>query len=232
MEISADRLRGLRRYALEMSAGYLQAVFLEMFGDPVTNPMGWEVVKLKDISRQITDGTHKTPKYVQEGIPFISTVHVSEDGIDWDNAKHISQEEHNQLYRRCGPEVGDILYTKVGSVGFALPVTDPRPFSIFVQLALLKIQSEMVKTEFLVELLNMPTLRNKVLSRLTGATMKYIGIGDIGRMEVPLPPKHSQKVFCVVANQFERLRAQQREALRQAEHLFQGLLQAAFRGEV
>lgn len=53
----ADRLRRLRRYALEVSAGYLQAVFVEMFGDPVRNPMGWERVALGDLDTKFTYGT-------------------------------------------------------------------------------------------------------------------------------------------------------------------------------
>ena len=57
----ADRLRRLRRYALELSEGYLQAVFVEMFGDPVRNPKEWKWATVQDVSVKVTDGEHVTP---------------------------------------------------------------------------------------------------------------------------------------------------------------------------
>ena len=60
----ADRLRRLRRYALELSEGYLQAVFVEMFGDPVRNPKEWKWAKFED-AREGSDGEHVTPQRTQ-----------------------------------------------------------------------------------------------------------------------------------------------------------------------
>lgn len=226
----ADHLRRTRRYAQQLSDSFLQAVFVEMFGDPVDNEMDWKVTELRQISRQITDGTHVTPTYVESGVPFISTIHVSEHGIDWSRAKRITREEYEALNRRVNPQIGDILYTKVGSVGLAVPVLDDRPFSIFVQLGLIKLYSEKCDFRFLTQHLNTPSFRNRILARITGATMKYIGIGDIGELKIILPPLPLQQKFAHIVQQFERLRAQQREAERQAEHLFQTLLQRAFSG--
>ena len=67
----ADRLRHLRRTAHDLGESLLQSVFLEMFGDVETNPMGWDVVELQELTRLITDGTHVTPTYLPSGIPFI-----------------------------------------------------------------------------------------------------------------------------------------------------------------
>ena len=63
-----------------------------MFGDPVINPMGWDKKTLVEVSNKITDGTHQSPKF-------------------------ISEEEYNQLIKHTPIEVGDILYTSVGSYG-------------------------------------------------------------------------------------------------------------------
>lgn len=226
----ADRLRQLRRHARRLADSLLQSLFVEMFGDPGINSNGWDIVDLQELSRLITDGTHVTPTYLQSGIPFISTVHVSEKGIDWDNAKYISLEEHRKLTKRCKPEVGDILYTKVGSVGLALPVPDEREFSIFVQLALIKIRKELCNLYYLVQYLNMPQVRNPILAKLTGATMKYIGVGDIGEIKVILPPLPLQEEFARAAARVESLRRRMSEGERQAEGLFQSLLAESFDG--
>ena len=165
--------------------------------------------RLADITNQITDGVHKTPDYQESGIPFISTVHVNKEGIDWTRSKFISEKEHNELIKRCRPQRGDILYTKVGSVGLAVPVIDDREFSIFVQLALLKPKDEIVDQQFLTAQLNMPSIFQRVNSSLSGATMKYIGVGQIGEICVILPPLSVQNKF----NQLMSMLTRHREGL-------------------
>lgn len=229
---SADQLRRQRRYAQELNDSFLQSVFIQMFGDPIKNPNGWDVVTVGDVCLQITDGVHATPKYLKSGIPFISTVNVTERGIDWSQAKFISEREHEALIKRCKPESGDLLYTKVGTVGISLPILDRRPFSIFVQLALLKVEQSKCLFRFLNQMLNMPSVRHSITSKLTGATMKYIGIGDIGRIKIVLPPLEEQEKFVRALESFERVQLQQKEAARQAEHLFETLLHRAFLGEL
>jgi len=211
---------------------FLRSAFLDMFGDPVTNPKGWEKQPLAKICEKITDGVHKTPKYVIGGVPFVSTVHLNKDGINWDSTKFITEVEHAALIKRCQPEVGDVLYTKVGSVGLAVPVIDPRPFSIFVQLALLKLPSKKVDFLYVATHLNLPQFRAAVVSRLTGATMKYIGIGDIGRLQIMVPPLREQQRFARIYDQAKCLRFKSEEKSREENALFNSLVQRAFRGEL
>ncbi len=102
-------------------------------------PETWQWVKLGDICTKITDGTHHTPKYISEGVPFISVKDVRNYKIDFSNTKFISKEEHNELIKRCFPEEGDILITKSGTIG-RLAIVPNIEFSLFVSVALLKIQ--------------------------------------------------------------------------------------------
>lgn len=121
-------------------------------------PKDWEVVKLKNICIKITDGTHKTPKYVEKGIPFISTQNIKlfNKGFDFSQyRKYISLEEHKELTKRCKPEKGDILISKCGTIGRTKLVDVDYEFSIFVGLALLKLNKKKVCGEFLEQLLNL-----------------------------------------------------------------------------
>jgi len=228
----ADAVRRKRQQTLDLADQFLRSAFLDMFGDPVTNPKGWEKQPLAKICEKITDGVHKTPKYVIGGVPFVSTVHLNKDGINWDSTKFITEVEHAALIKRCQPEVGDVLYTKVGSVGLAVPVIDPRPFSIFVQLALLKLPSKKVDFLYVATHLNLPQFRAAVVSRLTGATMKYIGIGDIGRLQIMVPPLREQQRFARIYDQAKCLRFKSEEKSREENALFNSLVQRAFRGEL
>ena len=75
----------------------------------------WGVLELQELCTHIVDGTHYTPKYVPDGIPFYSVENVTAD--DFTNVKYISENEHNLLIRRCNPQRGDILLTRIGSLG-------------------------------------------------------------------------------------------------------------------
>jgi type I restriction enzyme S subunit len=72
----ADEIIRKRKEAIALTEQLQKSIFLDMFGDPVTNPKGWEVKRLEDVTTKITDGTHKTPQYVQEGILFLSAKNI------------------------------------------------------------------------------------------------------------------------------------------------------------
>src|SRR3990170_2801985 len=73
-------------------------------------PKGWRWVTVGDVATKVTDGTHKTPRYVDNGVPFISVNNISSDGIiDFSDCKFITSEEHEYLYKRCNPEIGDVF---------------------------------------------------------------------------------------------------------------------------
>ena len=82
----ADRLRRLRRYAREMSESYLQAVFLEMFGDPATNPLGWEMHRLGKHIKFLTSGPRGWADYYSDsGVRFIRSLDVQMNQISEEN---------------------------------------------------------------------------------------------------------------------------------------------------
>ena len=70
---------------------------------------GWKIKKLKEICAKITDGTHQTPKYFDEGVIFLSSKNVTSGKIDWDNIKYIDEKQHLEMHKRVAPRVGDIL---------------------------------------------------------------------------------------------------------------------------
>jgi type I restriction enzyme S subunit len=77
----ADALRQLRRQADGRAQELLQALFCEMFGDPVTNPKNWETIKLEEVCHRITDGTHQSPPFEDRGIPFLFVSNIVDGKI-------------------------------------------------------------------------------------------------------------------------------------------------------
>jgi type I restriction enzyme S subunit len=104
-------------------------------------PAHWNASRLKYVTHLIIDGTHVTPTYLDEGIPFLRVtdiVQADTKEINLDNAKFISEEEHKILSKRSKPQKGDLLYSKNGTIGVVRVVNWDFEFSIFVSLCLIK----------------------------------------------------------------------------------------------
>lgn len=150
----ADELRAKRRAALEKLDSLTQSIFLDMFGDPATNPKGWPDAVLGDLILCVSDGPHVSPSYARDGIPFLSTRHIRAGQISWEDLKFISAEDAKVHWRKCRPQRGDILYTKGGTTGLAARVDTDRPFAVWVHIALLKPDSAKVEAVWLENMLN------------------------------------------------------------------------------
>ena len=98
--------------------------------------MAW--VMLGEILWSVKDGPHYSPKYQEEGIPFISGGNIRPTGIDFKNAKFISKELHEELSKRCKPEKWDVLYSKGGTTGIARVNNYDIDFNVWVHVAVLK----------------------------------------------------------------------------------------------
>ena len=70
--------------------------------------------KLEEVCTKITDGTHDTPERLTEGIKFITGKHIRPFSIDYNNSDYVTIKVHTEIYKRCNPEYGDILYTNIG----------------------------------------------------------------------------------------------------------------------
>lgn len=94
--------------------------------------------RLEEVCHTIVDGTHKTPTYLEKGVPFLRVTDINAEEIDWSSVKYISEDEHRELCKRCRPEKGDILLSKNGTIGITKVIDWEIEFSIFVSLCLLK----------------------------------------------------------------------------------------------
>jgi len=228
----ADRLRRTRRYALELSDTYLRSVFLEMFGDPVENPKGWDKGELGDVILSAKDGPHVSPNYSNSGIPFLSTRNVKKGQLIWEDLKYISYEDVKEHWKKCKPERGDILYTKGGTTGIAKAIDFDKDIAVWVHIAVLKLRKDVVNSLWLENMLNSDFCYKQSQELTFGIVNRDLGLQRMPKIKIYIPPRSLQEKFAAIVQKSDRIRAQQREALRQAEHLFQTLLHRAFRGEL
>ncbi len=173
---------------------------------PFDIPDSWEWTRLGSLLSVISDGTHKTPNYVSEGVPFLSVQNISSGKFDFTKIKYITQKEHNKLIERIKPQKNDILFCRIGTLGKAIKCTLDFEFSIFVSLGLLR-SIEVSLTDYLVFVINSP-LGDKWIhnNRVGGGTHTYkINLVDIPKMLIPIPPIEEQKRIFDKLSLFEPL---------------------------
>ena len=158
-------------------------------------PNSWSWCRLGNIIYHLTDGAHKTPKYIdtKDGIPFLSVKDISSGKIDLTNTKFISQETHEVLSKRCNPQKGDILLTKVGTTGIPVIVDTDIKFDLFVSVALLKFDDKLIDAKYFKYLLESPLVQDQVCENTKGVGNKNCVLRDINNTLIVLPPLEEQK---------------------------------------
>ena len=159
---------------------------------PFEIPESWEWVRFSQLYWQLTDGTHSTPKYKVNGIPFLSVKDMSTGKLDFSNTKFISAEEHSILSQRCHPQKGDLLISKVGTTGIPLIIDTDREFSIFVSLALIKFFPQLIDCNYLLHLINSPLVQLQVKDNTRGVGNKNWVLTAISNTIMVLPPLAEQ----------------------------------------
>lgn len=162
---------------------------------PFEIPDSWVWCRLGDIVNKLTDGTHYTPKYTETGIPFLSVKDMSSGKLVFGSSRYISLEEHKILYSRCNPQKGDLLLTKVGTTGIPIIVDTDKEFSLFVSVALIKFNTKLINSKFLVHLINSPLVQSQCTNATKGVGNKNWVMRDIANTLIVLPPLSEQQLI-------------------------------------
>lgn len=156
----------------------------------------WTVQRLDSLTSKISDGVHKRPEYRESGVPFLTVENLTRSkGIDFDETRYVSREDHEEFIKRTHPERGDVLVSKDGTLGVARVVDTDREFSIFVSVALLKPIRSMIESEYLRSYFDSSQFREALGGKTSGSALKHIHLIDFRSTEIPVPPMDVQKQF-------------------------------------
>ncbi|QOR36359.1 restriction endonuclease subunit S [Clostridium sp. 'deep sea'] len=228
----AQSLIDARKEQIRLLDELTQSIFYDMFGDPVTNPKGWEIRKLSDVTNRITDGVHQKPNYTQDGIPFISVKNISNGTLVFDDCKYISINSHTKYTSRCKPERGDILYTKVGArYGVPAIVDNNIEFSIYVSVALLKPKKEYLNSVFLKEMMKTPYVFRQAIKSIKGIGVPDLHLKEIKNFNVIVPAMAVQDNYEIQVRRIHLLKEQVQKSLTECRNYYNCILKKAFSGD-
>lgn len=226
----ADALRTKRQEALAQLDRLAQSIFVEMFGDLFTNSNGFPISRLGDCC-DVRDGTHDSPSYVAEGYPLVTSKNVRDGKIDLSDVNFISEADYNEINRRSKVDIGDILMPMIGTIGNPVLVEEEPSFAI-KNMALIKFKPNSPCRELVLQFLRSDCFDRLVASKNKGGTQKFLALGEIRGLPLPVPPAASQAEFSKRIHAINRKRTRYEDALDGTDGLFASLQNRAFRGEL
>ena len=152
--------------------------------------------RLEEVCELITDGTHQTPEYCDDGgIVFLSSKDVTEQKINWNDVKHIPLKLHEKLSSRLVPRRNDILLAKNGTTGVAALVDSDEIFDIYVSLALLRPLGNILP-RYLLYAVNSPVAKRQFNAGLKGIGVPNLHLSVIRKTEINVVPYEDQLMIC------------------------------------
>lgn len=235
----ADAAREKRRQSLALTDQFLQSAFLEMFGDPVTNPKGWEVKTLQDCCVGAANNGFfaKSHSYGDSGVPivwisdFIDKFYVQSSEL---KRVRINEKDVDKYLVKYG----DVLFCRssLNHEGIGKAAIVPRNLAnkTIFECHIIRVtldQSKLVP-EFFRVLADTKYFRMQIETNSKTSTMTTIGQDGIVSNTVIVPPLSEQQKFAALVEKVEALRARQRQSEKELDTLFQSLMQRAFKGEL
>ncbi len=233
----ADAIRRKRQAAIKLAADFSRATFLDMFGDPATNPRGWKVKTFGDIASKFSDGPFgsnlKSSHYVNTGVRVVRLQNIGTGQfIDKDKA-FISEYHFNSLAKHeCNP--GDVLIGTLGEPNLRACILPS-----YISKALNKADCIQFRpninhatSEYVCSLINHPGILTLAFHLMHGQTRTRVSMGTLRELLIPVPPLFLQKTFTKIYYQMCKLLVHHNTAEKEEDLIFNSLTQRAFRGEL
>lgn len=233
----ANRLCRMRRCALELSDNLTAATFLQLFGAGTSfSPLSVEDL-LADKPNAIRTGPFGSQllhsEFTDIGIAVLGIDNAVKNQFEWAERRFITPQKYQQL-KRYTVFPGDVIITLMGTCGRCAIVPDDIPTAINTKhLCCITLDQKRCLPVYLqCAFLYHPSVRSQLRVATKGSIMEGLNMGIIRGLRIPVPPLPMQHTFAKLVARHQRLRAGHRESLRQAEHLFQTLLDRAFASAV
>lgn len=222
-----DSLINIQQRQLAKLDELVKSRFIELFGDTILNPFGWEKDLLGTVC-DVRDGTHDSPQYYETGYPLVTSKNVTGGKIDMTDCSLICEADFKKINERSKVDMGDIIMPMIGTVGKPV-IVDIEPSFAIKNVSLIKFKADSrVLNIYIRALLQSDYFDDAVLSKVRGGTQKFISLGDIRKLEVLVPPMELQEQFAVFVEQTDKSKLAVQQSLEKLEILKKSLMQEYF----
>jgi type I restriction enzyme S subunit len=229
---AADALRCKDQELLKKYDELAQAIFIDMFGDPVKNEKGWECLVGKNYANRISVGVVIKPAsfYVKNGVPALRSQNVRPNRITKDNLVYFSKETNETVLYKSRIYTGDVLIVRTGQPGTSAVVEEEMNGVNCIDMLIVSPKKEIISPYYLAFFLNSDAGKSYISSNQKGQIQQHFNVGDINNFKIPIPPIALQLKFeKILLNIKEQLSF---DLSNGSYDLFNSLIQKAFKGEL
>jgi type I restriction enzyme, S subunit len=190
----------------------------------------WEEKRLGEVvSTPVTDGPHLTPKFISQGIPFLSVNNIVNGRIDLSDLRYISERDHAEFSKKCQPRHNDILLGKAASVGKIAIIKTQRTLNIWSPLALIR-ANRLNSPDFLYYALQGELILKQIILLTNTSSQGNIGMGDIESLLLYLPHFTEQKAIAALLSEMDAELEALEQRVTKTRDLKQGMMQELLTG--
>lgn len=228
----ADAIRRKRKQAIDLTDQLLRSVFLELFGDPVTNPKGWLKKKFGDVTQsrlgKMLDAKQQTGLHQHF---YLRNPNIQWGKVVLDDLQKMDFDEKDQKEFKL--ENGDVLICEGGEVGRAA-IWREEMKDCYYQKALHRVRpkKDIVNSEYLCDLMWFLAKYGGLNDHVSSATIAHLTGAKLKTMEIPIPPIDLQNKYAAYVNKYRESKNRLVDSQEVIERLFCSLTENAFRGEL
>jgi type I restriction enzyme S subunit len=231
----ADAIRHKRRQAIQLADEFMRSVFLDMFGDPVSNSKNWEKGHIQNLCEEIIDCPHATPRYAagQTNFACIRSSDIQNGYMDWSSTKYVDELEYKERIRRLEPVANDVIYCREGArFGNAARIPKGKTVCLGQRMMLFRSNHMVSTAEFIWSLLNSNSVYQQAVRRIGGSASPHVNVKDIKKFIIFIPPLSIQQKYSVIVKKIDAMKEKFQKSSLRSEQLFNSISQRAFRGEI
>ncbi|MGR4990486.1 restriction endonuclease subunit S [Vibrio rotiferianus] len=230
----ADAIRQKRKQAIALTDEFLRSVFLDMFGDPVTNPKGWEVKEVSTVCTEIVDCVNRTAPTVDYETPYkmIRTTNVRDKKINLSETRYVEFETYKLWIRRLKPQKGDLIFTREAPAGEA-GVIETDDFIFLGQRTMhFRPDQTLIHPVFLLHELTASGVKRQIVKLSAGSTVTHLSVPECKKFLIRVPSIAKQLPFVNLVRELDKKVNRSKESLLDSDSLFNALSQKAFSGQL
>lgn len=218
----AQRIIDEKNDELEKLDNLVKARFVEMFGNNK-----YETRIIKDVLCESFWLMPATPKYIDEGIPYITSKNIKNRILDLDDTKFISENDYVKISKNRPIKPGDILVSMIGTLGQTAVVSKDKRF-YGQNIYLLRLNNDIISTSFFCEFFNSDDVQNKLAGKSNKSTQAYLKANHVEDLSIPIPPIAVQNDFATFVAQVDKSKFAVQKSLEKTQLLFDSLMQEYF----
>ena len=227
---TTTELLAMRKKQLKELDNLIKSTFYDMFGDPVTNEKGWDIVSIVDVCSEIVDCVNKTAPIIDGISPYkmLRTTNIKKGKVDTQNVNYVDEQTFQKWTRRSLPRRGDVLLTREAPIGETGIIESDENLFLGQRIVSYRVNGSIMHPLYLMYHMQSEHFEHQIRKLARGSTVKHLSVPECNLFEVYVPPLIQQNKFAEIVTIIEEQKALVKKAIDETQYLFDSLMSEYF----